>query len=78
MMAEVEDDDNVTFAVLLYAHIIAREEEDKQQPDPPQPNHKGPGELQSGSADCDHGSQRRGEGTTAWPVLQPPRHTQGY
>ena len=37
MMAGVEDDDNVTFAVLLYAYIIAREEEDEQQPDQPQP-----------------------------------------
>ncbi len=25
------------------------------------PNHKGPGELQSGSSGCDHGSQRRGD-----------------
>ena len=25
------------------------------------PNHKGPGELQSGSSGCDHGSERRGE-----------------
>ena len=37
MMAGVEDDDNVTFALLLYAYIIAREEEDEQQPDQPQP-----------------------------------------
>lgn len=30
MMARVEDDNNVTCAVLLYAYIIAREEEDVQ------------------------------------------------
>ena len=29
-------DDNITFAVLLYAYIIAKEAEDKQRPDQPQ------------------------------------------
>ena len=33
MMAEVQDDDSVAFAVLLYTYIIAREEEDEQQTD---------------------------------------------
>ena len=43
MMAGVEDDDNVKFAVYLYAYIVAREEGDKQLPDqpPPQPQRAG-------------------------------------
>ena len=37
MMAGVADDDNVTFSLLLYSYIIAREEEDEQQTDQLQP-----------------------------------------
>lgn len=70
-MAGVEDDDNVTFAVLLYAHIIARGEEDKQQqPGQPQP------QAQRASSVCDHGLHAEDK-TTAWPVLQPQRHPMG-
>ena len=55
MMAGVAIDDNVAFAILLYSYIIASRQTSYN------PNHEGPGELQSGSSGCDHGSEGRGE-----------------
>ena len=72
MMSGVEDDDNVTFAVLLYAYINTREKEDERQLDQPQ--------LQPKRA---RGAAFRQiwvppwlteERSTALSVLQPPRH----
>ena len=69
-MAGVEDDDNVTFTVLLYAYIIAREEEDEQQPDQPQPQKQ----RARRAAVRQFWVRPWLTETTAWPVLQPPRH----
>lgn len=63
----VAEDDDMSFAVLLNAYIIAREGEDEQQPQPQRARRAA--EQAVLGANMAH----RGEEATFWTVLQPPR-----